>query len=189
MLDSFYRYDLVHRSKARDFNPAIHCRVYRFKTPSGRRYHVELDFLPENFCVIKFYPIDRKRARNRYQCILNDGFALGVIGTCIKILLDYIHENPRTSFGFMGVPKSKHANDKFSVGDFDNTSRYKIYLHAVVNRLGSKTFLFEKDERISSFCAINRAQDSKELRAVIKNAFEFMITDLNASVNFTNLQT
>lgn len=184
MLDKHYDYQLANGGFQREFNPEIICRIYRFDTDKNRRYHVEIDQLPHEFYLIKFFPIHMTRARNRYRCILNDRDAFAVLGTCIKILTDHLARNPNASFGFMGVPKSFRADDQYTIDDFNYTARYRVYLHAVVNRLGSKTFQFTRDEKTSSFCAINRKRDCVELRKVIQEAFDYLVKDMNATVHF-----
>jgi len=118
--------------------------IYTFKCSLNVTYIVEVEYHPNDICIVKFYQKNHRHSNNRYSLLNSQGFLkrhntrgvknfLMILNTIIKINVEIYNINNNTSFGFMGAPTKKELNPKTTTklinadGTVGLTKRFNTY--------------------------------------------------------------
>jgi len=126
--------------------------IYRVKTSKGN-YIMHVEEYINNFYAIKFYPVRFKRHPDKFNIIVKNGALQVVIGTCLRILLEFFLTNPDASFGFIATPT---IVEDF-IEDKSNNQRYRIYKQVMQNFFGDQTFAHFADIKTSAYLMVNKS--------------------------------
>jgi len=105
--------------------PIIEVHHYSFKTHLSKKdsYMVRVERFPFDLYIVKFFKRNHERRKDKYNVLTNEGIALKIIYTCVRVALDIHRKNPNASFGFVGSPTEKEKENK----TLYRTKRFRVY--------------------------------------------------------------
>jgi hypothetical protein len=122
----------------------------------GDTSYIHLNHFKNNLMIIKFYPRKLEKSGDyKYRAVINDVNFPKVLATVIRVCEHMVNKHPNASFAFLGSPKEKGGQ----IEDISATQRYKIYLHALVNRVSSAKFQHIKLAGLSMLCLVNKKHE------------------------------
>mgnify|MGYP001410162269 CR=1 FL=1 len=140
------------------FESQIQKFIYRFNYKNAsivEPYYVHVDHFQGDLMVVKFFP---KRLKNegidKYRKVIDSVLFNRILASVIRICEDIQQRHPNASFVFQAAPKINSDN---SIEILRITQRYRIYLHALKNRVSSDRFHPVFIERYSICCLVNKS--------------------------------
>lgn len=130
------------------------------------RYIVEIEEYSYSVCAIKFYRACdvSKGSTEKYRVKTNDCIPYRILSTVLCIGLDYLRDNPYTSFVFYGINDKDESNVK--------SKRYRIYVQLLHNYIGIQTFERYKYEKHSYMLLLNKINPMPDLLLKIEELFK-----------------
>lgn len=181
MFDAPLKFSCISSTKEKG-NALVAKRLYKFKSPKGKVYHVVIDEFPHKMFVVKYHlKIDEAR-NDKFNRIINDGHANRIIGTVVAITLSIWKEDQFSSFAYIGIFKinSDDYRHRRESQHTIRTQRFTIYKRITENFFGGDAFLHLISEQMNAYMLISRqhSQPKRILREVInefRNAFPDMM--------------
>ncbi|RQE06516.1 hypothetical protein D2S45_03220 [Prevotella intermedia] len=129
-------------------NGHIRNRLYRFKSKKSNLWYIVLvEEYEHNVFAVKFYPKMWRLSKYKYQMLTGTNEPRRIINTCINIMISIYNENPKASFGFIGVNRKNEKPNE--------TKRYKVYSTIIATYFNDKYFLHKENKEKSAYLLIN----------------------------------
>lgn len=153
--------------------------LWTFKsTKSHKRYIVELEYIDENFYAIKFYYKAVEKSELRYKLLTNDYEPRTIIRSCVEVIIEFLKDNPRTSFGFIASDDVEEVIKTKRINPETGNRRFRLYRRLMLNMFGPETFYQVSDIDHNIYLLLNKKEfdegriDLQELEEKINLTFE-----------------
>lgn len=125
--------------------------LYAFKSPKSHQwYWVWVEVYMRDFYAVKFHLKAHRNSPNKYNLMTGLNEARPVINTCIAIMQEIGHINPRASFGFIGA----NMQDESDV----NTKRFRVYRRLMATYFTEQSFEHYFNIKKSSYLLICKSE-------------------------------
>lgn len=141
---------------------------FRFNCKVGHSYIVIVEEYHDDFFAIKFHLRKDKNRKDKYNIITKHNDVPRILGTCIKIMLDFYTENKHSSFGFIGAHSASESEN--------NTKRFRLYRRVMEDKFSDINFQHIKYTEKSAYLMLNRAKANSmpELLRRLEETFELL---------------
>ena len=159
MFDSYYRFAKVGVDKAHNKKYLKEIITYSFKS-ANNYYLAEVEVYVLDIYIVKFFLKKHKRNPLKYNILTNENKCSKVVSTCIRIMLQIHHKNPKASFGFLGA---NIIDEEIGYEEPKSaTKRFMVYRRAMYALFGTETFTHYVDLEHSAYLMISNKNDSVE---------------------------
>lgn len=123
--------------------------TFSFKSKSNHTYLVEVDEFDEFLlCIVKFYLKAHRLSKRRFQLLTALHEPIGLITTCLNIIMGFYDKNPCYSFGFVGMNSEKEQEAE--------TKRFNVYRKVMGRVFSPVKFIHIQYKPKSAYLLINR---------------------------------
>lgn len=166
-IDSAYHVNNPYKvSKSSSYGENGHS-LYKVKTTKKKPYLIKVDCYDNDLHFIKFYPKNLHLSKDKYRQRIKGVNELSrIVATCIKIAQSILKKNPDACFGFYGQWDEKDVINTRQ-GKTSTSQRYRIYLHAVINKVSANNFMISNNETFNLTIIIPKHKYSEELLSEI----------------------
>lgn len=125
--------------------------LYTFKSSKSHQwYWVWVEVYQRDFYAIKFHLKAHRNSPAKYSLMTGLNEARPVINTCVAIMQEISHINPRASFGFIGA----NMQDESDV----NTKRFRVYRRFMATYFTEDSFEHFFNIKKSSYLLIRKTE-------------------------------
>lgn len=143
--------------------------LYTFKSPvSHQWYWVWVEVYDNDFYAVKFHLKAHRDSANKYSIMTGFNEARPVICTCIAIMDEIAHINPRSSFGFIGASMKEESSFM--------TKRFRIYSLFMATYFAETVFEHRMMMDKSAYLLVRKSELEKtpELLSTLSQKFNQM---------------
>lgn len=158
-------YDLkfIQKDSCKDGSDHLFTFIYKFYSPHTKlHYIIRAELHTGDVFAIKFYCKKDKRSDYKYNKIVNRGYALRILQTCLSLVIEILKDYPYANFAIYSSRSIDFSNPKKLTENLEENQRYRIYKEYIKNRVGDETFTHLDYPAISSYILINNCNKDIE---------------------------
>lgn len=160
-----YELKFIQKESCRDGSDHLFTYIYKFFSPDTKlRYVLRAEYHTGDVFAIKFYNKAPRRSVFKYNIIVNRGYCLSILNTCLQVLRYLLVDFPEANFVLSSSRTVDLTNSRLLTEDLKENQRFRIYKNFIQTRIGIGTFthLFYSD--ISSYLLINNRNNDVRLK-------------------------
>lgn len=161
--DEGYKFVLKGSKKECDGEVCFRRHTFSFKSKKNHTYIAEVDEFDDfSLCIIKFHLKAHRFSNKKFQLLTRFNEPVGLITTCINIMMSFYDKNPYFSFGFIGM-NSENESER-------ETKRFQVYQKVMKRVFSPVKFLHFEHKPKSAYLLLNR--DSVEINPTLIHDIE-----------------
>lgn len=164
MFDKPYEYQFRMNQYPGSSDSFLCRKIYAFDDGSNTPYLLYLEEYPHQVYTIKYFIKSQQDSENKYHLLSGKNHAGRIIGTCIKIMLDFYSDHSTTSFGFCGANLLDEPKT--------NTKRFRVYSRAIQTFFSPLLFDHRENEARSIYLLLSLSNKEPNLFEKVDNMFE-----------------
>lgn len=151
-----YALKFIQQDPCTDGSDHLFTDIYKFYSPDTRLHYIlRADYHTGDVFAIKFYCKAHRKSDFKYNIIVNRGYCLKILNTCLSVLPELLRNYPNSSFALYSARSVDLSTSQKLTEDIKENQRYRIYKNFIQSRIGTHTFTHLFYPEISSYLLIN----------------------------------
>jgi len=160
-----YELKFIQRDRCKDGSDHLFTYIYKFYSPHTKlNYILRAEYHKGDVFAVKFYCKKDKRSDFKYNKIINRGYALRILKTCLSLVIEILKDHPTANFAIYSSRSIDFSNPEKLTEGLEENQRYRIYKDYIKSRVGKKTFTHLDYPSISSYILVNNCNEDIELK-------------------------